>query len=298
MIIQAPLNQQSAKEIDEYIDLGANEFYFGYSNEIELSSEVLSRRTGYHANFSSLEAIKQTVDKIKKRNKKIFVAINEHFYPEKYFGPIIRDIKYFIDIEVNGFIITDINLLIKLRIRFPGIFIIASTGAHILNSWSLRFFMNMGVKRFILPRSLSISEILELIAQNRGTEFEVFIMNEKCPNIDGFCCYVHGKFGSQYFGQPCTLLKLEKSCKEKYNGFGHYSCGACALYYLKDIPGIILKIVGRDNRLNKKIKYDIVYIKNSIDSLRGTNNFLEYADICQKRYMQIYGTPCNHNCYY
>ena len=192
MRLNVPINGKS--NISALVDFGADEFYCGYLFNSNLFPKcILSRHKGKKANFKSLNLLCKMIKEIKILKKRVNVAINEHFFPENCMDNILFDVEKLLNSGVRGFIISDINLLIKIKSKFPESFLIASTGMHITNSKLVKFFKTLGIDRIVLSRHLSLSEIIEIIKLNPNMEFEMFIKNIDCANIDGFCSYVHGQ---------------------------------------------------------------------------------------------------------
>lgn len=93
--------------------------------------------------------------------------------------------------------------------------------------------------------------------------------------------------------------KLKSWLKRNLNFyFGLDSCGACALYYLRQVKVDSLKIVGRENPSEKKIK-DLLFLRRCLAFLEEHNPSPEpYFAFCRKQYHEIYGFPCRDWCYY
>jgi hypothetical protein len=76
-------------------------------------------------------------------------------------------------------------------------------------------------------------------------------------------------------------------------------CGACALYEFEALGLAGVKIVGRQNKTEKKL-HDTAFIKHLLSYLRtrkpSREDFRRYS---QKKYQEQYERPCIiFNCYY
>jgi len=294
MFIQCPLDEQMAPRVEELVALGADEFYLGYRNRLNFSEQILTRRAGIFPNFTSISSTTKAICDVKKTGKKVFAAINETFYPPQYTKTILKDMAVLKECGVDGFIIADVNLFLKIQEKFPDLYLIASTVAHIFNSKALDFFKKLGARRCILPRQLTLHEIKEIVNNNRDMGFEVFVKNEECFNIDGLCAYSH--FDRHADPVACwQMFENESICS--VNKVDRSSCGVCALYDLKDFPRLTLKIVGRGKPYGL-IKNDVAFVKQVLLFLDRMKNEEEFTGFCRKKFFEIYGKSCEEKCYY
>lgn len=134
------------------------------------------------ANFT-IETLKDAVKQCHDADKKIYVCTNTIMKN--------NDIDYFKDIlpviysyDVDALIISDLGAL-KLA-RDKGIDVHMSIQANISNSESLNLLEKFGVKRVVLSRELSLSEIKE-IKEKTNLEVETFIHGAMCVAISGRC---------------------------------------------------------------------------------------------------------------
>lgn len=133
-------------------------------------------------NFT-LENLKDAVKQCHDADKKIFVCTNTIMKN--------KDITYFKEIlpvlnsyEVDALIISDIGAL-KLAKEID-IDIHMSIQANISNFEALNLLEELGVKRVVLSRELSLAEIGK-IAQNTNLEIETFIHGAMCVAVSGRC---------------------------------------------------------------------------------------------------------------
>jgi hypothetical protein len=294
MRIQCPLNQRSIEIIDEYIDAGADEFYFGYRNALSMDNDCLNRRFGRLTNFDSMNDALDAVMRIKRREKKAFIALNELFYPSEWHDALIEEIRRFADSGADGFIISDLNILIKLKEINSDYFIVLSSTAHILNTHSVRFYDRFGIGRLILPRQLSVNEISAMLEDDKNRKFELIIMNEECPQLEGLCSYSHipGNDSLNICYQALVFNKLP-------TGFGYVvdSCGACSIYSFKDHPELVLKIAGRGMTADWTLK-DILFIRRAVSFLNKCESAHDFAVACAEEHFRIFRDRCRKKCYY
>jgi 23S rRNA 5-hydroxycytidine C2501 synthase len=106
--------------------------------------------------------------------------------------------------EVDGIIIQDVGLL---ETDLPPIPLIASTQMHNATPEQVRFLEQIGFRRAILARELSLSQIREIGAAARGIELEAFVHGALCVSYSGQCTLSYalgGRSGNRGdCAQPC-----------------------------------------------------------------------------------------------
>lgn len=128
------------------------------------------------------------------------------------------------EVGVDALIVTDIGLLSLAKKFVPDTEIHISTQAGIVNYASAGEFYNMGAKRVVLARELTLEEVAEIRAKTPGElEIECFVHGAMCVSFSGRCLL------SQYLtdrdpnrgecAQPCRWgyhLMEEKRTDEFY----------------------------------------------------------------------------------
>lgn len=108
----------------------------------------------------------------------------------------------------DAFIIQDQGLLDILRKELPELTIHASTQMTVTNNSSIDVLENLGVKRIVLSRELSLEEIQSISAKCRA-ELEVFVHGALCVSYSGQCLlssFIGGRSGNRgVCAQPCRL---------------------------------------------------------------------------------------------
>ena len=108
----------------------------------------------------------------------------------------------------DAFIVQDIGLAKLLLKLFPDIEIHASTQMTIHNLEGVQKLEDLGFKRVVLARELSIEEI-EYICNNSKIEIETFIHGALCISYSGQCLFssmVGGRSGNRgRCAQPCRF---------------------------------------------------------------------------------------------
>jgi collagenase-like PrtC family protease len=160
---------------------------------------------------------------------------------------LLKIVKQLKQIDLDGYIVADIGLLLTLRKKGPKKQIHISTGGTVFNSEAVSFYKNLGVRRIILDRQTTLESMDALSIDNPDIDFEVFIVNTLCVYIDGFCTFLH-TYGRESIED---VSKKEWREDEKLHIITAYDpeaqADACCLKYA---------VQAYNNRLNKRINTD------------------------------------------
>jgi putative protease len=91
------------------------------------------------------------------------------------------------DLGPDGFIMTDVGLIHKALELRPEAVIHLSTQANATNWASVEFWRDLGIKRIIMPRELSIHEMATIHDKVPGIELETFVHGAICIAYSGRC---------------------------------------------------------------------------------------------------------------
>ncbi len=213
MKIVAPLNRPD--EIKDLIEAGANELYCGLINKTQWQEYAnfacLNRREDIFSNLNDPKELKKATRIAHHYNVPIVLALNE-FYDENQSDAALRQVREAIDCGIDALLVADLGLILMLKDKFKKIKLYLSSCATVFNSKAIELYAELGVKRIVLHRHLNIEEIKVLKGLIKGQlDLEVFILNEKCYNLDGYCSFVHGKFSNlANFSQQSFLNKIIK----------------------------------------------------------------------------------------
>ncbi len=157
--------------------------YYG-ADAVYIGGKAFSLRA-LAGNFTD-EEILEAVEYTHGLGKKVYVTVNvfarnnEIEAAEKYF-------KFLEKAGIDGAIISDPGLIYLAKTVAPTLPINLSTQANSLNYKNVEFWQTMGVKRVILARELSITEIAEIKAKNPDMEIETFVHGAMCISYSGRC---------------------------------------------------------------------------------------------------------------
>ena len=155
---------------------------------------------------NSLEDIKELVKYAHQFSVKIYVTINTILY-DKELDEAKDLIWKLYDIKVDGIIIQDMGIL---EMDLPPISLIASTQMDNYSLERIKFLEEIGLKRVILSRELSLEQIEE-IRKNTDLELEFFVHGALCVSFSGRC------YMSQFLsGRSANRGECIQACRLPY----------------------------------------------------------------------------------
>lgn len=184
------------------VKFGADAVYVG--------GEMFGMRTN-PSNFDN-EQLKQAVDLVHKNNKKLYLTCNTlprndeiEFLPEY--------LKYAVQIGVDALIIADMGVLSLAKKYAPDVDIHMSTQVGIVNYECANALYDMGAKRIVTARELSLDEIKTIRDKtNPNLEIETFVHGAMCMSFSGRCIL------SDYMvGRDANRGDCAQPCRWKYH---------------------------------------------------------------------------------
>ncbi|KAA5807597.1 peptidase U32 family protein [Thermoanaerobacterium thermosaccharolyticum] len=259
------------------VNYGADAVYFG-GNNYGLRASV-----GF-----SLDEIKYAVEYIKKYDKKAYLTVN--IFPHN--EDLVELPEYIYEVSKTGIdavIVSDLGVFSVIKDVAPKLEIHISTQANNVNYRSAIFWHDLGAKRIVLARELSLEEIKEIREKTPDDlELEVFIHGAMCISYSGRCLlsnYLTGRDANKgECTHPCRwkYYLVEEKRPGQYMSIeeddrGTYIMNSKDLCMIKYIPDIIkagatsLKIEGR----NKSSYYVAVVTKAY---RKAIDDYLEFGD--------------------
>ncbi len=324
-------------EVEDLISAGADEFYCGvlpeeWNHKYTVSASINRRQEdnsilGTSPHFKCFEDLKKSTARAHSRNTPVMLTLNEHYYSRDQYDYLLWYVEEALKAEVDALIVGDVGLMVMLKEKNVSIPLHISTAGTAFNSETVRFYQELGASRVILPRHLTIEEIESLANGVPDVELEAFILNSRCANVDGFCTFQHGL--ADLFSDEETKKSYFNACMLPYNvavyGDGEMvidqetkeqipwerqliwsalhiddrPCGACALYEFEQIGLYGVKIVGRQNTKEKKIK-DLTFLRTLLTFLSEKHPDKDtFRKFSRNLYQQTYQWPCLvFKCYY
>lgn len=239
------------------------------------------------SNFSE-EELHKAVEISHSRGVKVYLTCNT-LPRNNEISQFDKFIKTAQDCKIDAVIANDIGVLSLIKKYTPDMEIHISTQAGIVNYVTAQEFYNMGAKRVVLARELSIEEIAEIREKcSKEMDIECFVHGAMCVSFSGRCLLsnylVNRDANRGECAQPCRWgyhLMEEKRSNEFYPIFedekGTYILNAKDMCMLDNIDKLIqagvnsLKIEGR-----AKSSYYVSVITNAyrmaVDHLRSNHD--------------------------
>ena len=196
------------------------------------------------ANNFTLDEIKTALKYCHLYSVKLYVTANTVIF-ENEIEDFLDYMKFLYESGVDAVIMQDLGMISLVRKLIPDLEIHASTQINAHNDESLFFLKNMGVKRAVLAREMSIDEIKNLKCD---IEKEIFIHGALCVSYSGQCL-----FSSLNGGRSGNRGECTQSCRLPYenNKTQNYYLSTkelCSVNHIKEILDLkinSLKIEGR-----------------------------------------------------
>ena len=246
------------------------------------ANAVYLASTRFAGNFD-LEELKWAVEYAHERNVKVYVTVN--IIPhESDLKDLPEYILYLEKIGVDAVICADLGVISMVRRIAPSLHVHVSTQANITNSESAMVYVNMGVKRLILAREMTMDEIKELRSKiPEEIELEAFAHGAMCISYSGRCLLSNFFTGRDANRGACVQAcrwnyEIREINKEQYypieeDSHGSYilnSKDMCMIDHLdkmRDAGISSIKIEGR-----MKTEY---YVANVVNAYRLALNYME-----------------------
>lgn len=155
--------------------------------------------------------IKQGVKYAHKRGKKVYATLNIYAH-NKHLKKVGEMAKKYNDAEVDAIIISDPGILAVVKKVAPEMNIYLSTQANCTNWQAAKFWQEQGVKRIVLAREITLSEIAEIHSKLPTLELEYFVHGAMCMAYSGRC--ILSKWLS---GRSANLGECSQPCRWEYN---------------------------------------------------------------------------------
>ena len=139
---------------------------------------------GKAGNFGG-EGLRDAVQYVHSLGKKAYVTMNI-FPHNRDMREIEEHIEFLHDVRPDAVILSDPGVFMTCRKRTPETDIHISTQANITNREAARFWQDLGAKRIILARELSLDEIRQ-IREAVTLELEAFVHGSICLSYSGRC---------------------------------------------------------------------------------------------------------------
>lgn len=322
-------------EVELLKNAGVDELYCGYidkeSDKLWPGCFAIINRRGQGQSFKDFITFKAAIEKADKYNLPVYVTMNGLYTIEQY-PWLLKTINKITNLKgIKGLIVADMGLFLTLKKIGYKKEIHISTGGTTFNQSTVSFFSSLGADRVILDRQLTANEMVDLISQQKtDIGIEVFIINDSCLFIDGYCTFFHYINNRQNISEVTDKISLIKSynisfdlygCREiedlllnkkfkfynisgirknkhsfKYQHKRYLlNCNLCTLYGLKCFPAITLKVAGRGGDQAMAVKM----VSLAIQILNCKNiSQRQYQEKMKELYFSFFKQKCDASkCY-
>ena len=155
------------------------------ADAIYLAGKMYGLRA-FAGNFDNDE-LKEATKLAHEKGVKVYVTVNIVAH-NRDFDKLAEYLHFLYEISVDAIIVSDIGIINLARKEVPNLDVHVSTQANITNKFAAKFFCDLGVKRLVLARELSLDEIKEIRAYiPKDVELETFIHGAMCISYSGRC---------------------------------------------------------------------------------------------------------------
>ena len=181
-------------------------FHYG-ADAVFLGGKMFNLRAG-STNFSD-EELQEAVDYAHARNKRVYVTLNIIAH-NKELEILPEYVKTLEKIGVDAVIVADMGVfqVVKENSNLP---ISVSTQASNTNWRSVKMWKELGAKRVVMAREVSLEELAEIRIKVPDIEIEAFVHGAMCIAISGRCVL------SNYMtGRDANRGDCAQACRWKY----------------------------------------------------------------------------------
>jgi U32 family peptidase len=183
------------------VDYGADAVYFG--------GDSFSLRAG--ADNFTLEDMKEGIQYAHAKDVRCYLAVNIFPHNEDI-EPLAVYLKNVAPIGLDGLIVSDPGVIGLAKEIMPDVELHLSTQANMTNYKTAEFWHDLGIRRLVLARELSLAEIAEISAKMPADmELEAFGHGAMCMSYSGRCL-----LSNFMVGRDANRGNCAHPCRYKY----------------------------------------------------------------------------------
>lgn len=224
------------------INAGADAIYLG--------GKSFSARA-YSSNFTK-EEIANLIKYAHIRDVKVYVTINTLLFEDEFFDAV-EFATFLYQNDVDAILVQDLGFASYLHKTLPDLNLHASTQINCHNVIQAKSLMNLGFKRIVLAREVSLEEARKI--KELGVEVELFVHGALCVSYSGNCLmssFIGGRSGNRgRCAQPCRHHVEVVDENNSYKDYAISTKDLSTIEYIEEYKkaGIdSLKIEGRMKR--------------------------------------------------
>lgn len=247
------------EKLEYAVRYGADAVYLGV---VDFSLRAMRK-----GEIITLENLKSAIELAHKLGAKAYLTLNIFAFNSdiKHLESCMDIIK---DANPDAILVSDFGILRLLKKYMPDTELHISTQTNILNYECVKFWQDMGAKRVVLARELSIKEIAEIKQAVPDMEIECFVHGSQCVSFSGRCLlsdyFTNGERKANHgnCSQPCrwSYKLVEETRPGQYYEINQDNRGShilspkdlCLVEYLKEMidAGVdSFKVEGRTKSL-------------------------------------------------
>lgn len=297
MRIVAPVSRVS--EVESLALAGADELYCGIVPPEwvgRFHSLTANRRSS--GNLGSYDELGLAVEIAHRHRASVSLVLNAQQYSAEGVTAALEIAQRFLELAGDSLIVSDLGLLDALAGRLPGTRIHVSSVATCRNAAAARLCRDLGARRLILPRDVTIAEAAGIADEAADCEIEAFVLNDGCVFEEGTCNTIHlpGRLGGPICldtyahhyrhrdgSEPAADLALRlRANDEAYrkwlwyrfscgfsttrDGMPFGPCGLCAIPVLHRAGITAIKIAGREAPTARKLA-SVTMVRTILDRI-------------------------------
>ena len=179
------------------------------ADAVYLASDMFGMRAA--ADNFTLEELETATEYAHARGVKIYVTVNTMPHTNEY-ARLKKYLTEYDRIGVDALIISDLGVFMLAREIIPNMEIHISTQASIVSADTAKAWYNLGAKRVVLARELSLDEINEIRRNTpKELELECFIHGSMCISYSGRCL-----LSNYYTGRDANRGACAQPCRWNY----------------------------------------------------------------------------------
>lgn len=208
------MNKEKIKRAEVLSPAGDMERFLAAVNfgadAVYLAGKSFGMRTS-PSNFSK-EDLKNAIDYAHLNGVKVYLTCNT-LPRNNEIGHLPEFVETARDLGIDAFIVADVGTLALIKKLAPKTDVHVSTQAGVVNYLTAKTFHEMGAKRVVLARELSLSEIAEIRQKtDENLELEAFVHGSMCVSFSGRCL-----LSSYLTGRDANRGDCAQPCRWKYN---------------------------------------------------------------------------------
>ena len=178
------------------------------ADAVYVGAPGLSLRT--RASEMDFEQIREGVAYAHDRGVKVYAALN--IFPQNSDLSLIEEtIPRLVNKKVDAIVVSDPGVISIVKKVAPSLEIHLSTQANTTNIEAVRFWAKNGIKRIVLARELSLTEIAQIAQNVDHVDIEVFAHGAMCIAYSGRCI-----LSSYMTGRPSNRGECSHPCRWEY----------------------------------------------------------------------------------